>query len=217
MKRLLMVLLMLVMVLSSGCTYAPKHDHPPVCQDLVINGILYVVYPGADEVQKAAMDAYVDEFRKAYPKVTVFVDYPEEFTEEDLLSRDPYSSDIILVPEDLVGHYVEEGNLLMSVDAYCRPFGFSADDIYNAEGGKGKVGGRLYCVFQPQFSGADGGSADGAGTDNGDSGANVKSGFAVFNRTHNPDAAAAFVLFYYTPEVPEGGVWPYTSPATIID
>ena len=195
MKRticLILTLLLTVIFIAAplaGCT-REKDDTNTV--EWVIMGSIYVSFPGANDDQKAAMDAYVKDFKKAYPKVNVFVDYPEELKEEDLVGSVFKDLDVLVLPEDQVYHYAVELITLMPVEYYCKPFGIDTKNMYEGVE-KGMVNDHMYLIRMPQFSG--------------NSGDGVPLGLAVYNRTRNPDASAAFALFFYTPEVPKDGIW----------
>ncbi len=198
MKRLICVTFILLFTLTmaagllTGCS--EKKDDIRI-EDMVTKGNLYVKFPGASDEQKAAMDAYVEDFKKAYPYVTVFVDYPEAFSEEEFVNIGRENLSVLVLPEDQVNHYVSDLTVLMPMEAYGKAFGIDIENMYDGVE-KGIVDDHLYFVRMPQFSA-------GAETDV------VPAGLVVSNRTVNPDAAAAFALFYYTPEVPENGIWRY--------
>ena len=195
-RMLLSLIMALAMIaaLIAGCSKEKPNDHGN-SYDVIIQNPVYVTFPGADEEQKAAMDAYVEDFMKAYPKVSVFVDYPEELSEDDLVNSKAGSLDVLVLPEDQVYRYASELIVLMPVEYYAGFFGADIENMY--DGAKeGMIDGHMYHVRMPQFSG---GSGDGAPL-----------GLAVYNRTPNPDASAAFALFFYTPEVPENGIWHYS-------
>lgn len=196
MKRKILLVLSLIVLIAVAVAAGCREKEPcrRACnEDLHVSGILKIVYPAAGAAEQDAMDSLIGAFKEAYPDVAVSVEYPEEFPEEPLdliTSKDQY--DVICVPQRLVSYY-SDNNCLMPLENYCRAFGLDADNLYEGVSENGIDNGHLCYAPLPQLSGADGGS----------------NGLVVSNRTRYPDASAAFALFFYTPEVPENGTWPY--------
>ena len=196
MKRTVCLVLTIISIaaLFAGCSKVKPHVHNDT-YEWGIKGDILVSFPGASEEQKAAMDAYVEDFKKAYPKVNVFVEYPEVLSEEDLFNSVLGILDVLVLPEDQVYRCAAELITLMPLEYFGKAFGVDIENMYDGVE-NGMVDGHLYHIRMPQFSDS---SEDG-----------VSVGLAVYNRTQKPDAAAAFALFFYTPEVPKDGIWIYT-------
>lgn len=196
MKKTVCIVLTIISIaaLLAGCSKAKPHVHNDT-YEWVIKGDILVSFPGASEEQKAAMNAYVEDFKKAYPKVNVFVEYPEVLSEEDLFNSVLGILDVLVLPEDQVYRCAAELITLMPLEYYGKAFGVDIENMYDGVE-NGMVGSHLYYIRMPQFSDS---SGDG-----------IPVGLAVYNRTQKPDAAAAFALFFYTPEVPKDGIWTYT-------
>ena len=196
-RKILLVLSLIVLIavaVAAGCREKEPCRRRADNEVIHVKGNLKVVYPAAGAAEQAAMDSLIGAFKEAYPDVAVSVEYPEEFPEEplDLITSMDYF-DVICVPQRLVSYY-SDNNCLMPLENYCRwVFGLDADNIYEGVSENGIVNGHLCYAPLPQLSGADGGS----------------NGLVVSNRTRYPNASAAFALFFYTPEVPENGTWPY--------